>query len=445
MVARASLLGVATLAALVALVSDSRETPTKAIAAEIASEHPRDSGEDWPRWRGPRGDGTWHAPKLSEKWPAELKLRWRKPVGGGYAGVIVADSRVLLADRQTAPSECERVVCFDARTGDVRWTHTDAVTYGQLDYGNGPRAAPTVFDGRVYTVGATGKLNCLDLETGKVRWSANLVADFEGRMPTWGYAASPVIFRDTVIVHPGSAKGASVVALNRLTGKKVWASLSDEATYATPILIEQGGRVQLVCWTPSHIRGLDAATGEPLWEIPYQVTYGVSIATPVYHAGLVFVSGYWAGAKAIRIDSSGRKATLVWEDERSLRGLMSQPLCRDGYGYLLDKNFGLTCFELETGKRLWQDGHRVTPRDTNPQATLVWTGDGDRALILNAGGELILARLDPKGYTEIARGKVIGDTWAHPAYAGNAIYARDDHEIVCRELPVANAPPRERK
>ena len=101
--------------------------------------------------------------------------------------------------------------------------------YGQLDYGNGPRAAPTVFDGLVYTLGATGKLNCLDLKTGSVRWSANLVSDFDGRMPTWGYAASPLIFRDTVIVHPGSAKGASVVALNRRTGKKVWASLSDEA------------------------------------------------------------------------------------------------------------------------------------------------------------------------------------------------------------------------
>jgi outer membrane protein assembly factor BamB len=285
-------------------------------------------------------------------------------------------------------------------------------------------------------LGATGKLNCLDLKSGSVRWSANLVSDFDGRMPTWGYAASPLIFRDTVIVHPGSAHGSSVVALNRRTGKKVWGSLSDEATYATPMLIEQGGREQLVCWTPSHIRGLDATNGEPLWEIPYEVTNGVSIATPVYHAGIVFVSGYWAGAKAIRLDASGRKASLAWEDERTLRGLMSQPLCRDGFGYLLDKNFGLTCFEIATGNKRWVDGHRVTARDTNPQATLVWIGDGDRVLILNAAGELILAKLDPKAYTELARSKVIENTWAHPAYAGGCVYARDDHELVCRELPV---------
>jgi outer membrane protein assembly factor BamB len=370
-----------------------------------------------------------------------LKLRWRKPIGGGYAGVIVAGNHVLLADRQTAPTEAERLVCYDTRTGSVRWTHSDPVHYGQLDYGNGPRAAPTVFDGLVYALGATGKLNCLDLKTGSVRWSASLVSDFKGRMPTWGYAASPVLFRDTVIVHPGSAKGASVIALNRRTGKKVWASLSDEATYATPILIEQAGRAQLVCWTPSHIRGLDAASGDPLWELPYEVTYGVSIATPVYHTGLVFVSGYWAGAKAIRLDASGRKATLAWEDERTLRGLMSQPLCRDGFGYLLDKNFGLTCFEMATGNKLWADGHRLTARDTNPQATLVWIGDSDRALALNAAGELILVRLNPKGYTEVARSKIIDDTWAHPAYAGRCVYARSDHEILCRELPIDGLSP----
>ena len=406
-------------------------------AAEIVSDRPARLGEDWPRWRGPRGDGTWNGPKLSEHWPAELKLRWHNPVGGGYAGVIVAGDRVLLADRQTAPAEVERIVCYDAGTGRTLWTHSDPVHYGQLDYGNGPRAAPTVFEGLVYTLGAMGKLNCLDLKTGSVRWSADLVADFGGRMPTWGFAASPVIFRDTLIVHPGSAQGASVMALNRRTGKKVWASLSDEATYATPMLIEQAGRNQLVCWTPSHVRGLDVATGEALWEIPYEVTYGVSIATPVYHKGIVFVSGYWAGSKAIRLDPSGRKATLAWEEDRLLRGLMSQPLCRDGYGYLLDKNFGLTCFEMATGKKIWgDDQHRMTARNTNPQATLVWIGEGDRVLILNAAGELILARLDPKAYTEIARSKIVDDTWAHPAYADRYVYARDDHEIVCRELPV---------
>jgi outer membrane protein assembly factor BamB len=427
------------LAAIVLSDSDRRLIAAeKSSASKTSHAYSAKTDDDWPRWRGPRGDGTWNGPQLAEKWPSgELKVLWRKPVGGGYAGVIVAGNQVLVADRQSSPHEVERVVCYDSQTGNLRWIHSDPVTYGQLDYGTGPRAAPTVHDGLVYTLGATGKLNCLDLQTGAVRWRADLVADFGGRMPTWGYAASPVIFRDMVIVHPGSLKSASVVALNRKTGKRIWASLSDESTYATPILIDHGGRTQLVCWTPSHIRGLDAKTGQPLWAIPDEVTYGVSIATPVFHRGTIFVSDYWAGAKAIHLDDTGRKATVAWEENRSLRGLMSQPLCRDGYGYLLDRNFGLTCFEMATGKKIWDDGHRVTARERNPQATLVWIGDRNRALILNAAGELILAGLDPAGYTELARAKIIGDTWAHPAYAGRLVYARDDHELVCRELPLA--------
>jgi hypothetical protein len=167
--------------ALVLLGNASALGPTNVSAADIESHGSASTGEDWPRWRGPRGDGTWHGPKLSEHWPAELKVRWRKPVGGGYAGVIVAGERVLLADRQTVPFETECVVCFDAKTGDVRWTHSDSVHYDHIDYGNGPRAAPAVFEGLVYSLGATGKMNCLDLETGTVRWSANLVSDFPVR------------------------------------------------------------------------------------------------------------------------------------------------------------------------------------------------------------------------------------------------------------------------
>lgn len=141
--------------------------PLPILAAEIGAANTSSAGDDWPRWRGPHGDGTWNGPKLSEKWPAELPLRWHKPIGGGYAGVIVAGNHVLVPDRQTLPFENERIVCYDARTGDVRWTHSDKLTYGHLDYGNGPRQAVTVFDGLVYTLGATGVMNCLDLTSGR--------------------------------------------------------------------------------------------------------------------------------------------------------------------------------------------------------------------------------------------------------------------------------------
>jgi outer membrane protein assembly factor BamB len=113
---------------------------------------------------------------------------------------------------------------------------------------------------------------------------------------------------------------------------------------------------------------------------------------------------------------------------------MSQPLYRDGHAYLLDKQYGLTCFDFKTGKKLWDDGNRLTPRGRNPQATLVWTGDGDRVLALNADGELIRAALTPEGYRELSRTKIIGETWAHPAYAWGHVFARSDEELIAVRL-----------
>lgn len=402
--------------------------------------------EDWPRWRGPRGDGTWQGPKLPQAWPAEgLPVRWRQPIAGGYAGVIVSGGRVYVMDRMpveegTAGDEVERLHCFSAAEGRPLWVHQNPVVYGDLDYGSGPRAAPTVFDGRVYTLGAMGHLWCLEAVSGEPQWSHDLVEQGLTKIPEWGLAASPVIWKNLVIVHPGGQPDACFIAFDRMTGELIWNCGSDPAGYATPIVIGSGTQQQLVCWSPLNVLGIAPADGTIQWSIPYEVTYGVSIATPIYHRGLVFVSGYWEGSKTIDPGLDSAAAELVWEDRRSLRGLMSQPLSRDGYVYLLDKSLGLTCFEMATGEIQWDDRkHQMTPRGRNPQATLVWTGEEDRVLVLNSEGELILARLNPAGYHEQSRTKIIGPTWAHPAYAESSVYARDDNEIVAVSLPVVEA------
>lgn len=394
--------------------------------------------EDWPRWRGPRGDGTWHGPRVAEKWPEDgLANVWKKPLGGGYSGISVVGDRVYVMDRQKGPAEVERVLCLNTADGSVVWTHADAVEYGKLDYGNGPRCTPTIHDGHVYTLGALGQLNCLKAATGERVWSTHYVHEHNGRVPTWGYSESPYIVGDRLYVQPGGKDGTSIVALDRRTGKKLWSSLSDEAGYCAPLLIEAGPEKQLVCWTPSHIRAVDPETGKPLWNVPYEITYGVAIASPVFTEGMVLVCGYWHGSKAIRPGVGGKPAEIAWEENRNLRGIMSQPLCRDGHVYLLDKQYGLTCFEAKTGKKLWDDDNTLTPRGRNPQASIVRLGDSDRILALNANGELVYATISPKGYTEHARAKVIGETWAHPAFAGRRAYARSDTEIVCVELPPA--------
>ncbi|MBL9125781.1 MAG: PQQ-like beta-propeller repeat protein [Planctomycetaceae bacterium] len=393
--------------------------------------------EDWPQFRGPRGDGTWQGPRLALSWPeAGPTVAWRRPLGGGYAGVVAAGGRVYAMDRQTAPREVERVLAFDAESGEHLWTHEYPVAYGDLDYGTGPRAAPTIHDGRVYTLGAVGHACCLDAVTGKVIWSKDFVRE-GAELPTWGLAASPLIWRDLVILHPGLRPVGSLVALDARSGVEKWRASADPAGYATPIVVEIAQRPRLIAWTPTNVLGLDPSTGEVFWSVPYPVTYGVSIAAPVFHGGLVFVAGYWEGSKAIRLGDAPAEATLVYEENRNLRGLMSQPLVKEGYGYLLDKGHGLICFRLENGEKVWDDGFRLTPRGRNPQASLVWTGQGDQVLALNAEGELILASLTPRGYEEHARAKILEPTWAHPAYAGARVYARNDQEIVAVELPLA--------
>ncbi len=308
--------------------------------------------------------------------------------------------------------------------------------YGDLPYGSGPRSAPTIFQDRVYSLGTMGNLSCLSAEDGNLIWSRDLRKHYQGRLPTWGYAASPLIHGKILIVQPGGLEGNSVIALDRRSGSELWKNLGDQAGYATPIIIRHNGRQQLICWSPSHIRGLDPESGSPLWEIPYEVRLGVSIATPIFSKGLVFVSGYWKGSKAIRLDTEGGAAELLWEESRFLRALMSQPLYRAGYGYLLDKKHGLTCFQLNTGRKIWDDSNQMTPSGQNPHASLVWLNDEDRAIILNSDGDLILARLNPKGYQELARANIVGETWAHPAFSGTHVFARSNTQLVSVQLPL---------
>lgn len=389
------------------------------------------AAEDWPQWRGPRGDGTWRGPTLPDKWPDEgLKTVWRQAIGGGYAGVSIAGGRVYTLDLQ---EDNERVLCFDAATGKPVWQHVYRADYRDLTYNNGPRAAPTIHDGRVYTLGAVGHGFCLDAATGDAIWSIDSMGDFNSVRPKWGFAASPVIYGELVIYHIGAAPGGCLVAFSRSTGKEVWRAGDAPAGYCTPIIIHHDQHEQLICWNPKRLISVAPNTGKVNWTVDYPIQNGVSIATPIFADGLIFVSSYWHGAKAVR----PADGSIAWE-KPLLRGLMSQPLYRDGHAYMLDRKSGVVCFNMTTGERLWDDEEpRMTKRERDPQASMVWLGNGPRAIVLNALGELILARFTPKGYTEQSRTSIIGETWAHPALADRFIYARDDHELICVTLTAA--------
>ncbi|MEZ5301567.1 MAG: PQQ-binding-like beta-propeller repeat protein [Verrucomicrobiales bacterium] len=250
-----------------------------------------------------------------------------------------------------------------------------------------------------------------------------------------GFAARPAIWKESVILHIGAAD-ACYIALDKSTGEVAWRGGTDPVGYGTPIFVRHGGEDLMIGWTPENIAGFDPDTGEQLWAIPYAVKYGVSIATPIFHENLALVCGYWHGSRAIRLGKTRADAELAWEEDEFLRGLMAQPLYKNGFVYLLDKEHGLTCFRLADGKKLWDDDHRITPSDRNPQATFVRLGGSDEVLILNANGELIHGALRESGYEEFWRAQAAGKTWAHPAYANGCAFTRDDRQIAAYRLPV---------
>ncbi len=391
-----------------------------------------DEPADWPGWRGPDGAGVWTGVRLPEKLTGDsIERRWRVPLGGGYSGIAVRGARVFTQDRPKGPPALERVVCLDRKTGGSIWLHSYGADYGDMDHPNGPRATPLVRDGLVYALGAVGHLVCLEESTGALVWKADLVKEFQAKVPTWGHSASPLFWRDLLLVHAGARPGGTLLAVDAKTGKERWRALGDRPGYSTPIVVRLDGRDQVLLWTADGAHGIDPSSGARLWQAPFETSsYDVAIISPVFRGKRVFVSGYWDGAEAFEIEDAG-KPRSVWK-ARVPSCLMATPLQRDGHLFVLDKNRGLLCLDWETGKVLWDDGHKLTPSGRNPHASLVWA-DG-RCAALNSEGELVVARLSSGGYEEIGRAAIISPTWAHPAFAGREVFARSDSEIVCVAL-----------
>jgi outer membrane protein assembly factor BamB len=389
------------------------------------------SSADWPRWRGPEGDGGWNPPELPADFASREPVRlWKEEIGGGYGGVTMAAGCVYVMDRPKEPADTERLHCFQAESGKKLWTREWTAGYGSMDYGTGPRSSVTIHEGKIYALGAVGMALCADAVTGLTIWQVDMVKEHAARVPTWGFAGSPVIDGPRVLLHVGAEPLGCVIALERMTGRLVWRGGPDAAGYCTPEIISHGGKQQLIVWGPDHVQSLDPATGATFWTWPYPITYGVSIAQPLYRDGVLLVSGYWHGTKALRLGTATGEVSLAWENEKDICGLMSGPLFKDGAVYLLDKNKGLQAFELATGKIFWSDTNTLTPKDRNPHMSIVWTQESDGlASLLNADGELVHLKLSKTGFVELSRHQIIGKTWAHPAFSGEHIWVRSDTEL----------------
>lgn len=414
------------------------------------------SADDWPQWRGPDRDGRLHDATLIETLPAGVLPRvWKVDIGSGYSGPTVADGRVYVTDRGLPEAhydegrEVERVLCFDAKTGDEIWSHTYPAPYS-IGYQAGPRASVTVDNGLAIAVGAMGHLHCFDAATGDVRWQRDLNDQYQIEMPIWGITAAPLIYQDSVIQIVAGAGEACVVAFDLATGDEKWRSLDERAGYSSPVLIRQAGQDVLVCWTGESVSGLNPKTGQRHWSIPMLPrNMPIGVPTPVISDGLIFVSSFYDGSMLVRFDPDALTAEKVWHrvgiDEKNtdaLHCMISGPIIKGDHIYGTDSYGELRCLNLSTGDRVWEDTTAV-PRAR--WATIHTIQDGDREILQNDRGELIFATLSPKGYDEHSRTKLIAPTrkqlnkrdgvvWAAPAIANGFIYARSDKELICASL-----------
>ena len=244
--------------------------------------------DDWPQWLGPRRDGVWREAGIINAIPAAgLPVKWRVAVKGGYSGPAVAEGRVYLTDydRPEAPlanapndrtqlTGRERVLCFDAATGDLLWKHEYDCPYA-ISYASGPRCTPTVDDGKVYVLGAEGNLTCLDAVKGRVLWARDFKRDYAAPTPIWGFCGHPLVDGDRLICLVGGA-GSVAVAFDKQTGRELWRALSaSETGYCPPTMLASGDTPQLVIWDADKLNGLDSATGRVRWSEPLKPMYGM--------------------------------------------------------------------------------------------------------------------------------------------------------------------------
>jgi len=418
--------------------------PVTILLALIAS---RLWGVDWPEFRaGPARDAIWNEPDLPAALPAGgPKVIWKHTVGTGFSGPSVAGGRVYLLDRLQPPlaaEDTERILCLDAATGKELWirAYPCALKF-KGGYENGPRATPTVHEGKVYALGSMGHLHCLDAESGRVIWQRNLLTEYEARIPDWGMASSPLIEAQMLVLQAAGRSNATVVAFNKETGEELWHSLSDKAGYASLIAIDSAGQRQLIVWTADALCALDPRTGAVFWRHPRALRWDQAIAPPLFHRGLnlLFISSDREGTLALQLDRARPGYKVAW-DNFSLSSLHSLPVLVGDCLYGVNHNGAFKpqcgefrCVEAATGKILWA-ATNLTRLGMWAQASVTFNQGNSTFYFLNELGELVLAKATPGAYRELGRAQLIGKTWSHPAYADRRIYARNETTLLCARL-----------
>ena len=398
---------------------------------------------DWPQFRGPNRDGNWAETGILESFPRKgLRIRWRHPVGGGFSSPVVAQGRVFVSDVELIkPSPRERVHCFEEKTGKVLWVFGYKENYLEWTFvperGAGPTATPIVDQERIYVVGAYGYVHCLDVKTGAVIWEKHIGREYE--VEEMSCRPSPLIEGSLLIVFTGAKPGATVLALEKRTGKEVWKALDDHVSNSSPIAITSGGRRQLIVWTDNSLASLDPANGHIYWQERMTTSNNDSVAMPVFQGNRLLVSGLM-----LELSRDSPAASFRWPENRvpskRLLSNTSTPLLQGEYIFSARSSGELVCLEAATGRQLWSTNSVTTQRNG---ASINITLQGGGFFLFTDEGNLIRAQLSPAGYREISRSHLIDPTWpfngakfvyAPPAFANRHVFARSEAEVVCASL-----------
>jgi len=389
---------------------------------------------DWPEFRGPNRDGICTETGLLTEWPsAGPRLVWKAAgLGEGYSTVSVVGDRIYTAGDKDGSSY---VIALKRADGSPLWSARlgRSGPVGDPKY-DGPRATPTVDNDLVFAVSQWGEMVCLEAASGKQVWRNDMVKDFKGTLPSWGYAESPLVDGEKVVYTPGGRQGA-VIALNKRTGAVIWRSkeFTDEAHYSSLVPVELGGVKQYVQLTPASVAGIAAADGKLLWRAPRKGSTAV-IPSPIYYDGYVYVtSGYGAGCNLFKVTAADGKfsaeqvyANTLMVDHHG--GVIKVGDCV--YGHSDTK--GWVCQDWKTGAARWQERRKLG------KGSIAYA-DGHFYLREEGGkGTVALIEASPDGFKEHGRfnppDRSDKNSWPHPVIAGGKLYLRDQGVLLCYDI-----------
>lgn len=386
----------------------------------------------WTQWGGPTRNFHTEAAGIAETWPAGgPRVVWKRALGDGYSSPVV-DQNMLFTMYGRRREEV--VLAANAETGATVWEHATPSTFHSdaPEQGDGPYATPLLAGDRLFTAGVAGRLQCLDRKTGKVLWTQQLWEDHGGSRLMYGYASSPLAFRDLVIV-PVGGRGKAVMAFRQSDGAVAWSKHDLGNVYSSPLLITIGGLEQAVVLLDGSLIAVNPHNGDLQWRVPFKADYSIAVATPVWgRDNVLFVSSeYGGGAKAIELTRDGMQthAKELWTTPR-LRLHHGNAVRIGDAIYFSSGGKGsqaiLSAVDARSGNILWQER-------SIEKATFVWA-DG-KLITLDQAGTLMIAHPSPKGFRISASAPLLTRlAWTPPTLVGTRVYIRDRRDMMAVDL-----------